>query len=856
MGKKTKVGKQRKDNYYKLAKQKGYRSRAAFKLIQLNRKFQFLENSRVCIDLCAAPGGWLQVASEFMPVTSVILGVDLVPITPIRNVLTFQSDITTKECSETLENNLANWKADIVLHDGAPNIGKNWLHDAYGQNVLVVNALKLACNHLNKGGWFITKVFRSSDYNSLLWVFGKLFKKVHATKPQASRSESAEIFVVCQNYQKPADIDPRFFDPTFLFADISNFDETLKKQKADLLKPANKVKKAKAQGYEDGDVLKVISDVQFVTGSSHMDHLAQCHEIKLSNEDILSHTSTTEEIKECCKDLKVLGRKDLLRLLKWRRELRKDLTAKLMKAIKERAASGTANEDGDGDPDNLDHLTIYSDDDDDVETVPELQLDDIEHQQQDEKRKELRKLKKKEEKRNRDYQQRVAYGMVNQGDILIEEEHELFRLDKINGKKTLAKIDNVEPDEVVEETVDPNEDMESGKKKKSVTFSRVADVQYFELDKDYPDESEEEPDDDEPVPEKPEEETIVAPKKILKSTNGTDAIKRLNSNNNRGGGLLTDLLDVSQAKVAAAARFFDGKDFMDVDLEKEFEIDMVDKLAKERTETNELGITPTPSRDSGASTEDLSRFDAESSSSDDSEESDSEKQDTRKSKKIKLDPKGMALAGMMVSSDKARKDIEDEAWNRYAHADLHLAPKWFREEEEKYNRRNVPVDQEMMKEYKERLREIDSKPIKKVMQAKVRQKRRAMRKMEKVKKKVDAITSNEDITQRERINSIKAVYKNATKVKKKEVQLVVGRKGLPTKKPGKGKYKMVDGRMKKDLQAKARRESKGGKKGKKSSSGGKTRNKKGKRGNNSFAPNKKSGQSKMKSRKGSKSRRK
>lgn len=262
-----------------------------------------------------------------MPQGSLIVGVDLAPIKPIPRVITFQGDITTDKCRATIRQHLKTWKADTVLHDGAPNVGTAWNQDSFNQAELVLQSMKLATEFLVEGGTFVTKVFRSKDYNPLLWVFNQLFTKVEATKPPSSRNVSAEIFVVCRGFKAPKKIDPRFLDPRTVFAELAN---PAPNNEAKVYNP--ETKKRKRDGYEEGDYtqFKEVLASEFIQTDDPLAILGGYNRLSFAqppNGDVALAAldklpETTEDIKTAAADLKVLGRKEFKMLLKWRLRVR------------------------------------------------------------------------------------------------------------------------------------------------------------------------------------------------------------------------------------------------------------------------------------------------------------------------------------------------------------------------------------------------------------------------------------------------------------------------------------------------------------------------------------------------------
>ena len=189
----------RRDPYYRKAKQMDYRSRASFKLIQLDDKFRLLRPGAIVADLGAAPGGWLQVAKERVGARGKIVGVDLQGIEPIEGVITIRGDMRKDETvAEMLE--ALGGKADVVLSDMSPSISGNYSMDQARSVDLCEHALAFAEKVLKPHGSLVMKIFEGDMMQDFLKLVKSKFKEVRLGAPDASRSSSSEIYIVAKGY--------------------------------------------------------------------------------------------------------------------------------------------------------------------------------------------------------------------------------------------------------------------------------------------------------------------------------------------------------------------------------------------------------------------------------------------------------------------------------------------------------------------------------------------------------------------------------------------------------------------------------------------------------------------------------
>lgn len=821
MGRKTKTGgKTRLDKYYKLAKELGYRARSAFKLIQLNKKYDFLGSSRSLVDLCAAPGGWLQVAVKHMPVGSKIIGVDLAPIRPIKGCVTFINDITTPACRAEIKKELNGGLVEVVVHDGAPNVGGAWAKEAYLQAALTLEALRLATDVLQPGGWFVTKIFRSEDYFSLMFAFRQLFEGVYATKPTSSRNTSAEIFVVCKGYKAPKSIDPKFLDPKHLFKQLE--DEDGGAEKVDVLRQQPGKAHKNREGYGPGGAAeryKACGAMAFLRADNPVEMLGLYGSIDLSGDDcadVRLHAATTAEVKALCEDLKVLAPRDFKALLRWRikaRDVLKDELAAQAAAKKEQAAAD--GKDVDSEPEDENEALLKE--------MGRLYESDRHRAAQEKKRR--RRLLERE--RTRRAAKLAGEGPIDGGD------EELFSMAAAKargaGGAGGATLDAVGEDDGHSDTDSDAAPME-----------------------------EEEPDygsDEEAAYQGQVEEYLDALydryKEARGAATGQGARRRARNLAAEGGdeeGLDGDA-HMPEPMPGYGVEVFDDSDAEEEDagaadrqkrqLQQWYSQDVfagmngggeagdhegaVEEGSDEEEEEEEGGaaerrvrfaaapstsararggVPAAPEYDPevGAFTDTIERFDSSDSDSDAEEELGDEFDQLPDEEKaaIRAHARRMKLEGR-----KARDAMIESGYNRYTFHD-DAAPEWLLEDERKHF---VPMSQVTAEEVaaeKEYFKKVNARPIKKIAEAKNRQKRRAHKALEKAKANANAIAEGEgsQASKAKRIASLMAKAKANAK----------GGKGQAGK-GKKGSGKKFDSRMKADMRGQKAAERRNAKRG-------------------------------------------
>jgi len=190
----------KKDYYRKLAKDKGYRSRSAYKLEQMNDSYHIFRPSDRVIDLGCAPGGWLQITRKEVGSSGRVVGIDIQEVKPIEGATILRHDIGDQRIVDTILKVL-NSKADVVLSDLAPNISGIWEIDHARQISLARSAFAVAGMVLKKGGVAIFKVFEGELLNEFKIELKNNFDRVLLSKPDASRQKSSEFYLVCLKFK-------------------------------------------------------------------------------------------------------------------------------------------------------------------------------------------------------------------------------------------------------------------------------------------------------------------------------------------------------------------------------------------------------------------------------------------------------------------------------------------------------------------------------------------------------------------------------------------------------------------------------------------------------------------------------
>lgn len=191
----------REDPYVQQAQREGYRSRACYKLIELQEKGRLIRPGMTVIDLGSAPGGWSQVAAELVGRRGRVIASDILPMDGIADVVFIQGDFTEEVVLRHILDAIGDAPVDLVMSDMAPNMSGMNAVDQPRSIYLVELALELARQILAPGGCFVAKVFQGEGFDELIREARSLFRQVSTRKPQASRARSREVYLVAKDFR-------------------------------------------------------------------------------------------------------------------------------------------------------------------------------------------------------------------------------------------------------------------------------------------------------------------------------------------------------------------------------------------------------------------------------------------------------------------------------------------------------------------------------------------------------------------------------------------------------------------------------------------------------------------------------
>ena len=719
-----------------------------------------------------------------------------------------------------IKKEIKHFKADIVLNDGAPNVGGTWNKDAYNQSELVLFSVKLATEFLKEGGWFITKVFRSSDYNSLMYVLKQLFGKVEATKPQASRNESAEIFVVCSGYKAPSFIDNKLLDPKFALKQLEDEEET----KMNAIKSIKSMfdQKVNRQGYS-GKLYNERPFKDFVEAANPYQFLTETNKLKLSTDKCKEYIKVMKcpiDYDLYFEDIQILGKKEIQELIIWRNKLR----SKIYK--KEKPEEEVKEEETE-------------------ENYEEKKLEEMENElssMNKAKKKKLEQEKKKKEKNDL----RMKMTFINdqedgQDDNGVEFDQSIFNLIRKEGINIEdLEYRNVDEDgkvKIPEQTVE------------EIDLSDLSQEDYYEMM-------------NEDIEENMRlfEETKGQSRKKKQKKAKEEKVRREFNKEEEDKGTVDDGIvymkrdeideDLMDEDVLADGENQDEEDYEDgmdsdlgdveIDNKKRRKDSIDDYLDSDEDEIeNPLRKKKNQSKDNNIPTENNKKeeIDEEGNLSYDTDEEEKKFIGKKKKRenKIKFNQKDnddkeeenidlvakdsdseneydtdeqaeiRAIAKKMLRK-KDRLDILYKTYNRFAFSDLDHAPDWFADEERQHNMPSKPVTKDEINAEKEVLKQVNDRMPKKILEAKARKKKKLQKKFDKIKKKAQVISNQEEINEFSKIKQIQKLYKREIHRSKEKKKYVVARSNRVDTRKDTRTVKHVDRRLKKDKRALKRAE--------------------------------------------------